>query len=95
MGPARLPQLDQEDGTLDNASLQQFHNGMLIGPRRQSGGTPRQSFLCLLLFLALSLAIASLSASPVLPHLLKCLFLPLFLSFLEPQSLPLFPNLSA
>lgn len=37
---------------LNNASLQQFHNGILIGPRRHSRGTWCQSFL----FLALSLS---------------------------------------
>lgn len=60
IGRVQLDQLDQEDGTLDTASLQQFHNGILIGPRRLSGGTPRQSSLCLLLFLLLFPAIASL-----------------------------------
>lgn len=49
-GPERLHTSDQEYSALNDASLQQFHNGILIGPRRHSSGTWCQSFL----FLALS-----------------------------------------
>lgn len=88
IGPVRLHQLDQEDGTLHNASLQQFHNGILIGPRRLSGGAPRQSSLCLLLFLVLFPAIAWLSVFPACLQRPVGLFLSLILTFLDSQKPP-------